>query len=174
MYIIVGLGNPGEEYTHTRHNVGRMAEDYLSPLIKKKVKFIFPDVFINKSGSAIAKVAKSKLAAKKLVVIHDDLDLPLGVIKISYGRGSGGHRGIRSIIRSLKTEEFIRVRIGITPTTPSGKLKKPKGDKAVLDFILGKFKSSEDKILKGIFKTTAEIVQTIVSEGKEVAMNKFN
>jgi len=174
MYIVVGLGNPGEEYSHTRHNTGQMVLDYISTLTKVKAKFIFPDTFMNKSGSAVAKVVKLKPAAKKLVVIHDDIDLPLGVLKISYGRGSGGHRGVESIIRALKTPEFIRVRIGISPTTLTGKLKKPKGEKAVTDFILGKFKPAEDKVLKKVIKTASDAVQIIIAEGREKAMNEFN
>lgn len=175
MYIIVGLGNPGVEYLRTRHNTGRIVLEYLDKYDESlKAKLIFPDTFMNKSGTAVAKVVKSKSAAKKLIVIHDDLDLPLGVLKISYGRGSGGHRGIESIIRAIKTKEFIRLRIGIAPTTPTGKLKKPKGEKAVLDFILGKFKPSEELVLKKVFKTSSEIIETIVREGREVAANRFN
>ena len=174
MYIVVGLGNPGEKYSHTRHNVGRMAEDYISNSSKVKAKFVFTDTFMNKSGSAVVKVVKNKKTAEKLIVIYDDLDLPFGAIKVSYSRSSGGHRGVESIIRALKTEDFIRVRIGISPQTPSGKIKKPKGEKAVLDFILGKFKASEELTLKKTFKTVSLAIETIVSEGKETAMNKFN
>lgn len=174
MYILIGLGNPGEKHSHTRHNTGHMVLDYISTSTKVKAKFIFPDTFMNKSGVAVAKVVKSKLAAKKLIVIHDDIDLPLGVLKISYGRGSGGHRGVESIIRALNTKEFIRVRVGISPTTPTGKLKKPKGEDAVINFILGKFKTSEDKVLKKIIKTSSDAVQTIITEGREKAMTKFN
>ena len=174
MYIVVGLGNPGEEYACTRHNVGRMAENFIEDSGEIKAKFLHLDTFMNKSGSGIAKFVKNKKEVEKLIVIYDDLDLPLGKQKISYNRSSGGHRGVLSIIRALKTENFIRFRIGIAPTTPSGKIKKPKGDKAVLDFILGKFKPSEEVILKKVFKTATEAVETIVSDGKEVAMNRFN
>ncbi|PJA32872.1 MAG: hypothetical protein CO185_01340 [Candidatus Zambryskibacteria bacterium CG_4_9_14_3_um_filter_42_15] len=174
MYIVVGLGNPGEEYNHTRHNVGRMVEDFASTKVKAKAKFIFLETFMNKSGSGIVKFVKSKSSANKLIVIHDDLDLSLGTLKVSFRRGSGGHRGVESIIHALKTEDFIRLRVGISPSTPGGKLKKPKGEKAVLAFILGKFKSSEELVLKKIFKTSSEIIETIVSEGREMAANKFN
>lgn len=173
-YIVVGLGNPGEEYSNTRHNVGRMVVDFVSKKLEGEAKFIFLDTFMNKSGPAIAKVVKSKKAAQKLLVIHDDMDLPLGKLKLSYARGSGGHRGVESIIRALKTEEFIRLRVGVSPSTPTGKLKKPKGEKAVLDFILGKFRPSEELVLKKIFNTSTEIIETIISEGREVAANKFN
>ncbi|MFZ3008902.1 MAG: hypothetical protein WA048_00520, partial [Minisyncoccia bacterium] len=130
MYIVVGLGNPGEEYLNTRHNAGRLAVAYLEKKNLEGLKFVHLDTFMNKSGSGVAKVIKSKKAAEKLVVIYDDLDLALGTIKVSYNRGSGGHKGIESIVRALKTEAFIRIRIGTSPATPSGKLKKPQGEKA--------------------------------------------
>lgn len=174
MYIIVGLGNTGEEYRNTRHNAGLMVADYAEGSLKVKAKFLHLETFMNKSGAALVKYVKSKTVAKKLVVIHDDLDLALGDFKISYNRGSGGHRGVESIQKALKTKEFIRLRVGISPQTPSGKLKKPKGEKAVLDFILKKFKPAEEKILKKVFKQTTEAVETIVSEGWEIASNRFN
>jgi PTH1 family peptidyl-tRNA hydrolase len=173
MYIIVGLGNPKEEYALTRHNAGRMAADFVASK-NSRVKVFVPDTFMNKTGAAVAKVVKSVKAAQKLIVIYDDLDLPLGALKISYNRSSGGHRGVESIIKALKTQEFIRIRIGVSPTTPSGKLKKPKGEAEVEKFILGEFKKPEMEILKKIFKKVAESIETIVEEGKEVAMTRFN
>ena len=174
MYIVVGLGNPGEEYSRTRHNTGRQVLEYLEKKELTGVKFVHLDTFMNKSGSGVAKIIKSNKAAEELIVIYDDLDLPLGTLKVSYNRSAGGHRGVESIIKALRTEAFIRIRIGISPTTPSGKLKKPKGEKAVLDFILGKFKPSEEAVFKKILKTALEAIQTIVSEGREKAMNRFN
>lgn len=162
MYIIVGLGNPGKEYEHTRHNTGRMAINYISSKAEITAKFITPDTFMNKSGQAVAKVVKSKKAAEKLIVIHDDLDLSLGVFKISYNRGSGGHKGVESIIRTLKTKEFIRIRIGI----------EKRGD--VEKHILGKFKKSEMETLKKVFKKVTQAVETIVEDGLEKAMTEFN
>src|SRR3989344_4040827 len=100
MHIVVGLGNPGEEYKLTRHNTGRMAAGFLAEKIRG-IKVLVPDTYMNKTGGSVAKVVKSKKAAEKLIVIHDDLDLPLGTIKISYNRGSGGHRGLESIIKAL-------------------------------------------------------------------------
>ena len=177
MYIIVGLGNPKEEYALTRHNAGRMAADFVAEKVSG-VKVFVPDTFMNKTGGAVAayfaKATKAKKVYDKLIVIYDDLDLPLGTLKISYNRSSGGHRGVESIIKALKTEEFIRIRIGVSPTTPSGKLKKPKGGAEVEKFILSDFKKPEMEILKKMFKKIAEAVETIVEEGKEVAMTKFN
>lgn len=174
MYIIVGLGNPGVEYEKTRHNTGK----WLAGLAEEKelagVKVLHLDSFMNKSGSALTKFVKSKKAAQKLVVIYDDLDLPLGSMKISYDRGSGGHRGVESIIKALKTREFIRIRVGISPVTPSGKLKKPKGEREVEKFILGEFKKSEMEVLKKVSKKVLESIQTLEAEGLNVAMTEFN
>lgn len=161
MYIVVGLGNPGGEYALTRHNTGRMAANFLVDKVKG-IKVFTPDMYMNKSGQAVAKVVKSKKAAQKLIVIHDDLDLPLGVMKISYNRGSGGHKGVESIIRALKTKEFIRMRIGI------GK------NKDVEKHILGQFKKSELEILKKVFKRASEAVSTIVEYDLTRAMTEFN
>src|SRR3989344_1686430 len=111
MYIVVGLGNPGEQYARTRHNTGRMVADIVAEKVEG-VKVFVPDTFMNHSGKAVSKVIKSKKAAEKLIVIYDDLDLALGTMKISYNRSSGGHKGVESIIKALKTEAFIRIRIG--------------------------------------------------------------
>ena len=173
MYIVVGLGNPGDEYARTRHNTGRMAADFLAEKIRG-IKVVVPDTFMNHSGKAVMKVVKSQKAAKNLIVIYDDLDLPLGTMKISYNRSSGGHRGVESIIKALKTEEFIRIRIGISPATPSGKLKKPKGEKDVEKHILSEFKKPEMDILKKVFKKVSAAVEKIVSDGLAPAMTEFN
>ena len=178
MYIIVGLGNPGEEYEKTRHNTGRLTLEYLennlSPKVLKQVKFLAPDTYMNKSGQAVVKVVKSAKAAKSLVVVYDDLDLALGTMKISYNRSSGGHRGLESIIKALKTREFIRIRIGISKATPKGKVKKPKTEKDVEKFILGDYKKPEMDVLKKVFKKANGAVETIVTDGVERAMNLFN
>jgi len=174
MYIVVGLGNPGEEYACTRHNTGRMAVAYLEKKEIKGVKLVHLDTFMNKSGNGVAKVIKSKKAADKLIVIYDDLDLGIGQMKISYNRSSGGHRGLESIIKALKTEAFTRIRIGISPTTPSGKLKKPQGEREVEKHILGDFKKSETETLKKVFKKVVEAVEVLSEHGRERAMTEFN
>ena len=174
-YILMPLGNPGREYEGTRHNTGKIVND----LIKGKIdpqnfKILDSPEFMNNSGRAASRTIKSKKAAEKLIVVHDDLDLPLGTFKVSFDRGPGGHRGVASVIRALKTEAFIRVRVGVSPVTPSGKLRKPKGEKAVLDFILGKFKPKELEVLKKVSKKIGEAVSLIVSNGREAAQSKFN
>ncbi len=175
MKLVIGLGNPGEEYENTRHNTGRILVEILEKKLEdSKIKFITPDTFMNNSGKAIAPLVKTKKDLKDLVVIYDDIDLPLGKIKISFNRSSGGHNGLGSIIKALKSEEFLRIRVGISPATPKGIVKKPKGDKAVLNFLLGEYKKSELETIKKLSKKVAEVVETIFSESKEKAMSLYN
>ncbi len=178
MMYIIGLGNPGEEYDLTRHNTGRMAvqffckgkkfggfeEDKKTQALKtegkvgkEKVLAILPETFMNKSGNSLKKLITSKKKAEGMVVIHDDIDLALGKFKISFGKGSAGHKGVESIMRAVKTKDFYRVRIGIIPATAGGKLKKPHGEE-LLDFLMGKFKPKELEILEEVFeKITLEL-----------------
>jgi PTH1 family peptidyl-tRNA hydrolase len=175
MKLVVGLGNPGEEYKNTRHNTGRILVCMIEKKLEdQKIKFITPDTFMNNSGKAVAPLIKSKKDLENLVVIYDDVDLPLGKIKISFNRSSGGHNGLGSIIKHLKTEEFLRIRIGISPATPTGKIRKPKGEEAMLKFLLGEFKKPELETLKKLSKIVAEAVETIFSESKEKAMSLYN
>ncbi len=179
MKLIVGLGNPGEEYLNTRHNAGRIVASILENKLdkennKQKIKFLVPDTFMNHSGKAVVPFVKTKKDLQDLIVIYDDIDLPLGKIKISFNRSAGGHNGLRSIIKSLKSEEFLRIRVGIAPATPSGKIRKPSGEKAVLNFLLGEFKKSELETIKKLSKKVAEAVEMIYGESKEKAMSLFN
>ncbi len=194
-YIIVGLGNPGKEYEETRHNTGRIilehfrkkndfplwcADKKTRALIsegkvgKEKVFLLMPETFMNNSGKSLPPLVTSKKKAEQLVVIYDDLDLPIGMFKVSFDRGSGGHRGLESIIKTLKTRAFIRLRVGVSPATPSGKLKKPSGEKAVIEFILKNFKDSESEVLKKLSRKINEAISTIITEGHLAAMNRFN
>jgi PTH1 family peptidyl-tRNA hydrolase len=194
-WVIVGLGNPGEEYEATRHNTGRMALEFFAREMKfgewkedKKararvasgmvgkiaVACVAPDTFMNKSGAAISKFVKSQKAAERMAVIYDDLDLPQGSVKLSFNRGSGGHKGVESIQNAVKTKKFTRVRIGVSPSTASGKIRKPQGEKDVVDFILAKYKPHELAELKKVFKRAAQALEAIVTDGPERAMNRFN
>lgn len=188
-WIFVGLGNPGKEYDGTRHNVGR---DFLSSIAKKegvekwkedvklhsltakaelfgkKATLLLPDTYMNNSGQAMKALITSKKAAESLVVLQDELDMPLGRVKLSYGSSAGGHKGIDSIQKVLKTKDFIRIRIGISPSTPSGKLKKPGADE-VTDFVLGKFKPAEQEKLKKMQKLVAEAIELLLLEGRDHA-----
>src|SRR3989344_5466832 len=134
--LILGLGNPGGEYANTRHNTGRDAAMYFAEkhdfgefeadkksnsllsrgkVGKSKILVGLPETFMNKSGVAAAKLFKAKKENTDLVVMHDDLDIQLGRFKISYGKNSGGHKGVESVMRALKTKNFVRIRIGISP-----------------------------------------------------------
>ncbi len=194
-WVIIGLGNPGEEYAGTRHNAGRLALEFFAKsegfndwhadkkskstvstgmIEKKVVALVCPDTFMNKSGAAVAKFVKNPKAAEHMVVVYDDLDLPLGTMKLSYDRGSGGHKGLESVMRAVKTQKFTRIRIGVSPSTAAGTLRKPDGKKEVNDFILTKFKKHEIEELNRVFKRAAGAITTTVLFGPERGMNQFN
>jgi PTH1 family peptidyl-tRNA hydrolase len=194
-WVIVGLGNPGAEYADTRHNVGRkvlekFAEKHAFGVWKSDMRsrslmtrgvvahkasvLVMPETFMNESGRAVSAFTKGVKAAETLVVVYDELDMPLGTMKISFDRGSAGHRGIESIVKAVGTTKFWRIRVGVSPTTPSGKIKKPKGEDAVHKFILGKFKASELPTLKKTLGRASEAIECMLAEGPVKAMNKFN
>ena len=194
-YLIVGLGNPDSEYEKTRHNAGRDVvrlfgeknnlpewhEDKKTKSLrsegkvgKESVTLLLPQTYVNKSGNAVLPLITSKKKAATLVVVHDDMDLPLGRMKISFARNSGGHKGIESIMRAVKTNEFIRLRLGVSPTSASGKTKKPSGEEAVIKFVLGKWKGEQEQEFKKVMKRACEALAMIVTEGKERAMGEFN
>jgi PTH1 family peptidyl-tRNA hydrolase len=194
MFYIVALGNPGEEYRDTRHNVGWLVADALcerfhlnSPVYSalyqgtiregvigdQSVIVLYPDTFMNHSGSAVRKLVP-KGEESHLLVIHDEVMLPLREAKISVGRGDGGHNGIRSIVASLGTKDFVRLRIGIAPTSfLTGAMKVITGDK-LATFVLGAFTNRERAVLDAEMETFAEMVRLIVVRGVAVAMNRFN
>ncbi len=172
-WIFAGLGNPGKEFEGTRHNVGREFLIVLEKKLPPKTKILLPDTYMNNSGRAFVALVKSKKAAEYLAVLHDDLDLPLGTAKLSFGSGSGGHKGVESIQKALKTKDFVRIRIGISPTTPSGKIKKP-DVQDVNDFVLGKFRAPELEKLKKVRATVTEALEILLAEGRAAAMNTIN
>jgi len=192
MILIVGLGNPGKKFQKTRHNLGfRVIDEFFiknrdvhnfsdfkfekkfQALIaegkfnNKKIILAKPQAFMNLSGKG-AKLLISfyKLPTDNLWIIHDDIDIPLGKIRIVKGRGAAGHRGIESIIRGLKTKDFVRFRIGIQP-----KSGKPKN---IEKFVLQKFKKEEEKIVKKVINETIEVIDFSLKKGLEKAMNEFN
>jgi len=200
MYIIVGLGNPGEEYKGTRHNTGRMVvEDFAKAknfsdweldkksnalksegkVKKEKVLLLLPETFMNNSGNAVMKVVTSKKKATNLIVVHDDLDLPLGRFKISFARSSAGHKGVESVIKKIKTNEFVRLRVGISPKKPARNAshseagKKPE-PKELVRFLLGKFTPKELPIFKKTVKKITPALEMIIFEGLEKAMSGYN
>jgi len=162
MTIIVGLGNPGKKYKNTRHNVGFQTIDEFArennfPKFKLSKKFsalvsekenivlVKPQTFMNESGKTVKALLKNTTRTV-LVVIHDDIDLPLGKIRVSKNRGSAGHKGVESIIKEIKTKDFTRFRIGV-----SSKTEKPKN---VEKYVLQKFNKEEEKIIKQVIKET--------------------
>lgn len=192
---VVGLGNPGEEYVNTRHNTGRIIAELLAKRFdseewkedkklkalctegkegKDRINFVLPNTFMNKSGAAVSPLIKNAKQAEHLIIIHDDLDLPLGTSKLSFNRGSGGHKGVESIMRAIKTKAFLRVRIGIAKTTPKGKVKKPVGEDAVAKYILGVFKKEELDILKKVSKRVGDALTILITESREKAMSLYN
>lgn len=172
-WIIAGLGNPDKEYDGTRHNVGRDFVAYLAKNLPKKAKVLDLNVYMNNSGGPIKKAVTSKKAAEQLIVVHDELDLPLGRVKISFGSSAGGHNGVKSIEKALKTRDYVRIRVGISGATPSGKLKRP-APVAITDFVLGKFKASEQDKLKKARTIVGEALDLLLEEGKDRAMTEIN
>jgi len=154
MKLIAGLGNPGGKHKKTRHNVGFRAIDELKRHISKKdAIFLKPTTYMNNSGKEVKSVIKNcKLKIENLVVVHDDIDLPLGTIRISENISSAGHKGVQSIINELRTQDFTRVRIGIRPNHKVDTEK----------FVLEKFSEEEEKQLKQIIKEAALQVKQLL------------
>lgn len=194
-YIVVGLGNPGEEYAGTRHNSGRIVLELLNKELgggdfifdkklnaqvseikvgKAEVTLVAPDTFMNNSGKAVAGLVKSKKAAEGMLVIYDDFQLPIGRMKISYNKSSGGHNGLESVIKAVKTMEFPRLRIGTAPANAKGEAKIPHGEEKVEKFILGAFKDDEMKVINKLAKKAAEGIEVWVKEGREKATGVVN
>jgi len=186
MKLIVGLGNPGLLYRNTRHNIGRDIVEKMAKIYKVKLKkdkkllaclgkgsiegrdFIlsYPLVFMNLSGEAVINlINRFKINKENLLVICDDLDLKLGVLRIKPSGGDGGHRGLRSIIENLANNDFARLRIGIGRLSDKEKIK---------DFVLSKFNKSEKLIIEEAKSKAIECCKVWLLEGIEVAMNKFN
>ena len=182
MKLIVGLGNKGNEYNNTRHNVGFMVVDnyvnknnltlkskldglYAETIINgEKVIFLKPQNYINLSGDVISKYIKYfKIDIKDILVIHDDMDLEIGTFKIRYKGGSAGHNGLKNIEANLKTNEYKRIKIGIS-----------KNNIDKVDYVLGKFSSIELSKLNKVIDIIYNIIEDFVSLSFENLMNKYN
>lgn len=178
MMLIVGLGNPGKQYENTRHNLGFRVLDLLVGSNKWENKYecqflklddvilAKPQTFMNKSGEAVKEIVKFYPAAE-LVVVHDELDLPLGSLKIAKGASSAGHNGVQSIIDELGTKDFIRIRLGIDNPEARGQIP---GD----EFVLQKFSDAERKIVDEILEKAKAAIETLQTEGLNIAQSKFN
>jgi PTH1 family peptidyl-tRNA hydrolase len=182
MKLIVGLGNPGPEYAATRHNVGwrvvdELRADFNLPAWSKKFKGQFakgadlvllkPETFMNLSGESVQEALHFyKLDPKTdLIVIHDDLDLPVGTLRLTGGAGPGGHNGVKSIIEKLGLKEFARVRVGIGH---------PVDRTPVEDYVLQKFRAEDAELAEDTETKASVAVTTALKDGLPAAMNKFN
>lgn len=174
IYTLVPLGNPGANYANTRHNAARIVCSLVQGRIEslEQVEVFVPDTFMNESGRAIAEYFRYH-EGRELIVMYDDKDLPLGKIRISHDRGDGGHNGVKSVIESLGTKEFIRIRIGIAPKTEEGTVKTPHGEE-VQDFVMGRFREEELEVLREIAPQVVGAIQAIVEVGYHKAMERFN
>ncbi len=184
-WLIVGLGNPGSEYERTRHNLGFMVVDLLAreeqtsvkrdecralvgraEIGGKKAELVKPQTFMNLSGESISCLLKKpERSVGNVIVISDDLALPVGTIRLRSKGSHGGHNGLRSIIDCLKTNEFIRIRIGIMPEHPISNTK---------NFVLENFSKNEAPIVERVLDDTASAIRMIISDGIEKAMSKWN
>ncbi len=193
MKIIIGLGNPGKIYARNRHNIGFRTIDYLAKLHSIgtsrrqchsqvgtdkidgiKVMLAKPATFVNQSGEAVGCLVRThNIALSDLVVIHDDLDLPLGKIRIRPSGSAGGHKGMSSIISSLDSDDFPRIKVGIgRPVTVDGTA--ISDEDKIVDYVLSDFTPKEDDIIKAAIAQVAKAVKTILTEGVTAAMNQFN
>ena len=195
MYYILGLGNPGEKYNDTRHNVGRSLVETLQEqgdfsdwvndnaaaalkadgsLANQPAGLLLPETFMNRSGDTAAYlVNKQGAKLSELIVVHDDIDLPLGEVKISVGKGAGGNNGVASIIAAVG-KDFVRVRVGIARQSFwTKKTVRPTGP-ALNRYVLGRFTRGESNKLEKIGNEVQRALALIVEKGAASAMNKFN
>jgi len=184
-WLIVGLGNPGTAYERTRHNLGFMLIDKLAQDANSQVKreecrallgrieirdrlieLVKPQTFVNLSGESInCLLKKESRRAENLIVISDDLALPFGKIRLRARGSAGGHNGLKSIEECLKTQEFIRLRIGIQPEHPISDTKR---------FVLENFSKNDLETVEKVLEQSAEAIHSIITDGIEKAMAKFN
>lgn len=195
MQVIVGLGNPGERYDKTRHNIGRdavdafrVAHDFPEWTTDKKahaltskgvyagqdVLLLLPETYMNDSGIAVSYFVKTKKQIAQMFVLHDELDVALGRFKISTNKSAGGHKGIISIIEHIKTQEFARLRIGIAPVTAGCKVKKVLGEDAVKKHVLTVFKKTEEEKVKRVLDRSVAAIELAIEKGPVLAANDVN
>ena len=193
MKLIVGLGNPGRVYANNRHNIGFICLNYFakSQGIKfdqkrgrarigigeaagNKVVIAKPQTYMNRSGQSVSRlVQKFNIDLNDLLVIHDDLDLPLGKIRIRQGGGSGGHKGIDSIISYLESQDFIRLRVGIgRPIKNEGSTEISEAD--IIAYVLSDFTEEEKQTIVQVIPMVSEAILYLLTEGLVAAMNRYN
>lgn len=185
-WMLVCLGNPGDQYENTRHNVGFMVADQLGeryrlPIQKLKFKALTniftisgekvlvmkPVTYMNLSGEAVGEAARFyKLPPERVLVISDDVSLPLGKLRIRKGGSAGGHNGLKSIIQHLGTDQFPRIKVGVG--------QKPHPDYDMADWVLSKFAGEDLKTITEAIRKAADAVECLIQEGPDKAMNRFN
>ncbi len=188
MKLIVGLGNPGRAYANNRHNTGFICVSYFArtqgirfdkkqrkarigtgEVAGSEVILAKPQTYMNRSGQSVSRlVGKFNISLDDLLVIHDDLDLPLGKIRIRQGGGSGGHNGIESIISCLGSKDFLRLRVGIG--RPATEL----SEADIIAYVLSDFTSDEKQVMAQVIPRVSEAILCLLTEGLAAAMNKYN
>ena len=191
MKLIVGLGNPGRGYANNRHNVGFICLNHfartqgirfdkkqgrarigIGEVAGSKVVVAKPQTYMNLSGESVSRLIKKfDINLNNLLVVHDDLDLPLGRIRIRYGGGSGGHKGVDSIITWLGSQDFIRIRVGIgRPATPIAEI----SEADIIAYVLSDFTPNEKQTITKVIPRIGEAIYCLLTEGLTAAMNKYN
>ncbi len=189
MKLIVGLGNPGRAYAHNRHNIGFICLNHFARaqnikfdqkkglarigtgrVAANEVVLAKPQTYMNSSGESVSRLVKKfNVSLNDLLIIHDDLDLPLAKIRLSFGSSSGGHKGINSIITELGSQDFTRIRIGI------GRPEKAEiSEDEIIAYVLSDFTPEEKKAITKIVPRVSEAILCLLTEGLEAAMNRFN
>jgi len=193
MKLIVGLGNPGRIYAHNRHNIGFMCVSHFArtqgirfdkkqgqartgtgEVAGNKLIVARPQTHMNLSGESVSRLVKRfNVSLDDLIVIHDDLDLPLGKIRLSRGSGSGGHKGIDSIITHLESQDFTRIRVGIgRPPMIEGSAEDRETD--IVAYVLNDFTADEKKVITQVIPEVSEAILCLLNEGLTATMNKYN
>jgi len=183
--LVVGLGNPGPEYAHTRHNIGfgvidlwrrqlglrfsgrrYQSRSAVAAFEGRSILLVCPMAYMNRSGFAVRRWKEAcEVDARKILIVHDDLDLPVGRIKVVKDGGAGGHKGVRSIIENLGTQEFPRIKIGIG---------RPRHEEEIEDFVLSPFYTEETEAVGRVTRLAVEACKIFASEGIDAAMNQIN
>ncbi len=193
MKLIVGLGNPGREYEKNRHNLGFMCLNHFArthnirfdkkqgkarigqgEVVSIPVVLARPQTFMNASGEAVSQlVRKFKISLDDLIVIHDDLDLSLGKLRLRQGGGSGGHKGIESIISCLGSQDFLRLRVGIGRPMATENSSES-SDVDIIAYVLSDFSAQEKQTITTVIPRISEVIYCLLTEGLTAAMNKYN
>lgn len=183
MYLVVGLGNPGDEYRHTRHNVGFDVIDLLADkynVLINRIKFkgvcgeislgaskvilLKPSTYMNLSGESVREASSFyKIPNENIIILHDDISLDVGKLRIRCKGSAGGHNGLKSIIENLSSDVFVRIKIGVG-----------KPERALIPHVLGKFSKQQRILIEKTFEATIEATRTIIEKGCSEAMNQFN